>query len=346
MITDSIYYYDEDGDIYNNQIDALLSGKNCYLYFYDKEMRMVDWKTEPHESLDTLYKIRAQYIRDKYKYVILCYSGGHDSTNILETFYYNNIHIDEILVVGALARDSYKGSDENHNGELYENVFPTLSRLNLPNTKITVADYTKWFNDPKINFTALSNHGREWTKHIGGFRSVHTLFWHDLKKFIGHQNSKDTCYIMGTDKVNLDYRIGHKSNVFFVDLSFFDYGSKYHDENFQRVNFYTDVHFTATNIIRKQAHVVNTYKRINNYGDADETENEILNKLLYDLKHPLVFMSPKSISTSVSARDMFMFEHKNSEIYNIFIDGLKYINRLGFSTKQQYKFRSKPHFIE
>lgn len=346
MITDSIFYYDEESKVYTNQIDALLSGKKCYLYFYDKEMSVVDWKKEPSESLDTLYKIRAQYIRDKYKYVILCYSGGHDSTNILETFYYNNIHIDEILVVGALNRDSYKGSDENHNGELYENVFPTLSQLSLPNTKITVVDYSKWFNNPISNFSALSKYGEEWTKHVGGFRSVHTLFWHDLKKFIGHQNSKDTCYIMGTDKVNLDYRVGQKSNVFFIDLSFFDYGSKYQDENFQRVNFYTDVHYTATNIIRKQAHVVNNYKRINSYGDVDENENLILNRLLYDLKHPLLFMSPKSVSTSVSARDMFMYEHKNSEMYNIFIKGLRYINRQGFSTKKQYKFRSKSYPIE
>jgi len=346
MITDSIYYYDEDKNIYTNQMDALLSGKKCYLYFYDKEMSMVDWKTEPRESLETLYKIRALYIRDKHKYVILCYSGGHDSTNILETFYYNNIHIDEILVVGALARDGYRGSDENHNGELYENVFPTLEKMKLPNTKITVVDYTKWFNDPKTNFSALSKYGNEWTKYIGGFRSVHHLFWHDLKKFIGHQNSKDTCYIMVTDKVNLDYHVGKKSHVFFLDLSFFDYGSKYQDENFQIVNFYTDAHFTATDIIRKQAHIVNTYKRINHYGDVDRTETNLLNRLLYDLRHPLVFMSPKSISSSVSARDMFMFQHKNSEMYKIFTEGLQYINRQGFSTKRQYKFRSKPYYIE
>lgn len=346
MITDSIYYYDEDGKVYDNQMDALLSKKKCYLYFYDKEMSMVDWKTEPYESLDTLYKIRAQYIRDKYRYVILCYSGGHDSTNILETFYYNNIHIDEILVVGALARDGYKGSDENHNGELYKNVFPTLGRMSFPNTKISVVDYTKWFNDPNTNFSALSKYGNEWTKYIGGFRSVHHLFWHDLRKFVGHENSKDTCYIMGTDKVNLDYRVGQKSHVFFLDLSFFDYGSRYQNENFERVNFYTDAHYTATNIIRKQAHVVNNYKRINGYGDVGKGENMILNKLLYDLKHPLVFMSPKSSSSSVSARDMFMYNHSNSEMYKIFVEGLEYINKQGFSTKRQYKFRSVPYFIE
>lgn len=345
MITESIFYYDEDNKVYTNQIDAVLSNKKCNLYFYDKEMSNVNWMIEPSESLDTLYKARAQYIRDKYKYVILCYSGGHDSTNILETFYYNNIHIDEILVVGALGQDSYRGSDENHNGELYENVFPTLSRMNLPNTKITIADYTRWFNDPK-NFTIIRKHGSEWTKHIGGFRSVHTLFWHDLKKFIGHSNSKDTAYIMGTDKLYLNYEVGKPSYVYFIDLSFFDYGSNYIDENFQRVNFYTDAHITATDIIRKQAHIVNTYKRINGYGATDSNEYDLLHKLLYNLKHPLAFMSHKSISTSVSVRDMFMLNNKNSEMYSIFSSGLSTINRYGLSTKQQYKFRSKPYFIE
>lgn len=336
------FYYDNESKVYYNQLDAVASKKPCWLYFHDREMALVDWKTEPSQSLDQLYKARAEYIRDNNKYVILCYSGGHDSTNILETFYYNNIHIDEILVVGALSQDSYEGSDENHNGELYKNVFPTLNKLNLPNTKITVVDYTKWFNDPK-NFTTIMMYGNEWTKYIGGFKSVHTLFWRDLKKFIGYENSKQTAYIMGSDKVYLNYEVDKPSYVRFSDLSFFDYGSNYEDENFKRVNFYTDSHPTATDITRKQAHLVNKFKKINN--DYRMKETDLLHKILYKLRHPLVYMSPKSVYSSISARDMFMLNAKNSEMYSMFAEGLNNIAKYG-SAKEKYHFWTRSYFIE
>ena len=339
----NFFYYDVEQNVYHTQLDAVASNKHCWFHFYDREMASVPWKIEPSQTLDQLYKTRAEYIRDTYKYVILCYSGGHDSTNILETFYYNNIHIDEILVVGALSQDSFHGSDENHNGELYKNVFPTLNKLNLPNTKITVMDYTKWFDNPK-NFTTIITYGNEWTKYVGGFKSVHTLFWRDLKKFIGHQNSKETAYIMGTDKVYLNYEPGQPSYIHFNDLSFFDYGSNYEDENFKRVNFYTDVHPTATDITRKQAHIVNKVRKLTP-EHTGHTKVSFLNKVLYNLKHPLVYMSPKSIYTSISARDMFMLNAKNSEMYSMFADGLNTIGKYG-SAKVKYNFWTKRYYIE
>lgn len=338
----NIFYYDDNLNVYTNQLDAIASTKHCWLYFHDKEMALVDWKTEPSQSLETLYKSRAEYIRDTNKYIILCYSGGHDSTNILETFYYNNIHIDEILVVGALSQDSYEGSDENHNGELYRNVFPTLNKLNLSNTKITIADYTKWFDNPN-NFSTIQLYGNEWTKHVGGFKSVHTLFWRDLKKFIGHENSKQTAYIMGTDKVNLCYKTNQSSFVRFNDLSFFDYGTNYEDENFKRINFYTDIHSTSTDITRKQAHVVNRYYKLNMNLGLSHTN--LINKLLYSLRNPLVYMSPKSIYTSISARDMFMLNAKNSDMYNMFAEGIKTISKHA-SAKEKYSFWTRPYYIE
>jgi hypothetical protein len=337
-----LFYYDNESNIYYNQLDAVASKKPCWLYFHDKEMASVPWKLEPSESLDDLYKARAEYIRDNNKYVILCYSGGHDSTNILETFYYNNIHIDEILIVGAFGQDPSVGSDDNHNRELYKNAFPTLKQLNLPNTKITVADYTKWFDNPN-NFTTIQKYGNEWTKYVGGFRSVHTLFWRDLKKFIGHENSKQTAYIMGTDKVYLHYEPDETSYVRFNDLSFFDYGSNYEDENFKRINFYTDVHSTATNITRKQAHLINNFKRLNLNHTLSQTD--LIHKIIYNLRHPLVYMSPKSIYTSISARDIFMLNAKNSEMYNMFAEGVRTITKYG-SAKEKYSFWTRPYYIE
>ena len=43
-----------------------------------------------------LYKQRALQLRDRYDYLILGYSGGADSDNILKVFQQNKIHLDEV----------------------------------------------------------------------------------------------------------------------------------------------------------------------------------------------------------------------------------------------------------
>ena len=45
-------------------------------YFHDHLFKKFDWTVEPDVSLQNLYKLRAQQIRDEYDYVILSFSGG------------------------------------------------------------------------------------------------------------------------------------------------------------------------------------------------------------------------------------------------------------------------------
>jgi hypothetical protein len=65
-------------------------------HYYDSVYTALDWSKEPTESLESLYKDRAQQIRDEYDYLILSFSGGADSNNILRTFIDNNIKLDEV----------------------------------------------------------------------------------------------------------------------------------------------------------------------------------------------------------------------------------------------------------
>lgn len=57
----------------------------------------IDWSKEPEIALTELYRLRAQQIRDSYDYVVLTYSGGSDSTNILHSFFSNGIMPDEVI---------------------------------------------------------------------------------------------------------------------------------------------------------------------------------------------------------------------------------------------------------
>lgn len=321
-----IFYYDSEKNVYNTQWEAVTSGKRCWLYYYNDVFNSIDWKKEPTESLDNLYKFRAQEIRDSYDYVILCYSGGHDSTNILETFYYNNIHIDEIVLIGTFSQDSYSGSDENRNAEIHLNCFPTLKKMNLPKTKITIADYSEYFSDPK-KFTLIKNYGNEWIKHIGTMKSVGHLFWYDFKQFIGEKNDKKTCYIMGVEKLNYS-----RGSFMINDYNLYTYGGIYKNENFERVNFYTSPNKTCLDIMRKQAHIIKKANSLNIQGlrkidcfDKDwETAYE---RVIYNLKNPISYESPKSKFSTFSTRDQFILKNKQTEIYKYYEHGKEILNR-------------------
>jgi coenzyme F420-reducing hydrogenase delta subunit len=344
------FYYDKDNNVYETQLDALKSGKKCRFNFHEETFDKVDWTKRPIETLDQLYKSRAEYIRDTNEYVMLCYSGGSDSTKVLETFYYNGIHIDEILVVGAFSQDSHYGSDENHNGDIYHNVYPTLKKLELKDTKVTIVDYTKWFNDPN-NFSLIRRYGKDWAKHIGAYRSVHNLFWYDLCRLV--PNDKQTAYIMGSDKNCIfnviDFEKADNPFISFNDIQFADYGCNYKDTNYTRVNFHNDTHETSINLVRKQAHKMLDILRI---CEKTETEGlffvnqeEIFKKVVYNLKNPLVFESRKSSYSSFSSRDRFMLDRKGEPMYDVFLQGLETIREYGGNTNMKYIFMGKSYFL-
>jgi hypothetical protein len=328
MISRSVFYYDMVST-YTTPYEAWASNADCKFYYHDDVYEKANWKLEPSQSLSDLYVERAKKIRDEYEYVILCYSGGNDSSNILETFYYNNIHIDEIVMVGSFSQDTADESfDENHNTDLYQNAFPLLKTLNLPNTKITVIDYTTLFRN--INqFSLIQKYDLEWIKHIGTHKSPHNLFWNDFRKFVGPNNKKKTAWITGAEKVNVDYEKS-KPYVYFNDATINSYGMNYVDENFTRLCFYCDPDPAAINIQIKQAHIFHRMislarPAIKNHVLSGQKLDftSVKNRLFYQPKNPLSFQSKKSKSSFISARDQFLLSNQNSDIFEYYISSLK-----------------------
>lgn len=337
------FYYDSDLTVYHTLADAIKSQKHCWFYFHDDVYTKANWKVEPLLSLDELYRIRAQHIRDKYPYLVLCYSGGTDSTAMLETFYYNNIHIDEILVVGALSQDPTTGTDMNHNGDLYHNAFPLLNQLNFPNTKISVVDYTQWFRDGMISdFSIVKQFGDDWAKNIGAFQSIHHFFWYDLKRLIGANNEKETAVIFGADKTVVEYDSNNLPYTTFSNQSFCDYGQHYHNENYHRVNFFTSGDQTSVDIVVKQAHVLHRVEQqCKLLGKLMPDKHEIL----YRYRNPLTFMSEKTKLSILSPRDTFILKKRDSEIYRIYNRGIRNLKDYVPIT-HKHVFCSRPYYIE
>jgi len=346
-----IYYYDDNNNIYNTQLEALTSGQQCKFYFYDHLLQQIDWTIEPSETLDELYRLRAQEIRDTYDHVILCYSGGHDSSNVLDVFYKNKIHIDEIVMVGSFSRDSNRKTDENRNAEIYLNCFPNLRQMDLPNTKITMSDYAEEFVKPN-NFSLISNYGNEWIRHIGTQRSAFNIYWHDFKKFVDNKKDKKTCYILGCDKLGYTSmeKNGATTPCFRVnDSIIMGYGGTREMENYQRVDFYISPNKTSLDIMRKQGHILNRSEKAGIFksGMSIGVWEPIYEKIIYNnINNQVVYHSPKTLYSCMSGRDRFLWNTaEGSDIYKIYTEGLKDLSKF-IPLKSSPTIFSKPYFIE
>jgi hypothetical protein len=332
------YYYALDGSKFHSKIEALEYGiknnQKIFYYYYDHVYEKLDWTIEPTHSLDYYYLEQAKRIRDTYDYVILCYSGGYDSSNILETFHFNNIRLDKIVVVGALEQDKYNMSDENHNGELYYNVFPYLKELNLDGIT-QVIDYSKLFED--INNFSTIKYEENWIDVMGGWFSPHHFFWRDLEEYVIPKEWKDkrVALVFGRDKPSLfskDHLRKDKMNGFyFRDTPVTSYGNISSKNNYDRINFYWDPNYT--DILIKQLHVLrrfNNTSKHNFHQTIPISINSCVDSIVYNLKRPILFKSPKSKSGILSLRDTFLNEKKNSDIYDFYNIGITKMNeRIG-----------------
>lgn len=95
--------YSVHGKMFYNKLEAVKYASkhgtpDVKFHWYDSVWETYDRNRLGKQSLDALYLERARQLRDKYNYLILSYSGGSDSHNILMTFLNNNIKLDQIYV--------------------------------------------------------------------------------------------------------------------------------------------------------------------------------------------------------------------------------------------------------
>jgi hypothetical protein len=149
-------YYEVDGVKFESKIRACLfatSVNKTVTWNFNKEFfESYNWTKEPEKSLDKLYDERTRNLREKYDYIILSYSGGSDSHNILTSFIRQGLHIDEIVVNHMTAAwnkfvvlDPKQTASWNTGAEHQLQTIPRLKEVAhlIPKTKITVLDLTE-----------------------------------------------------------------------------------------------------------------------------------------------------------------------------------------------------------
>jgi len=146
-------YYLVGNEVFEKKVLAIQRSnqtkKNIQWIWNDRKMSSFNWTIEPDISLDSLYKSRAQQIRDHYDYVLIFCSGGADSTNTLMSFLRNSIHVDEVVAgapLSGLSNWNWSNEDYSAQNTISETKFTQLPLMeyvqqNFPKTKVTIHDY-------------------------------------------------------------------------------------------------------------------------------------------------------------------------------------------------------------
>ena len=175
------------------------------------------WDIEPVETLETLYAQRAEQIRNSYDYLILHFSGGTDSANIMETFIRNNIHLDEVCIRGSISQAAKKTGGvleaEDQYSECTNQSVPLANWVkdhHMPHLRITVVDTVQLITDYFQNTADwIERNVDDFTPGNYVLRNLDTLSPH-YKKMA--DSGKRVAHILGVGKP----RIFKQKNYFYT----------------------------------------------------------------------------------------------------------------------------------
>lgn len=206
---------------YNAFLEAKKTNSEITWKFNDEVYNSVDWTKSSGRPLLETYKLRAQQIRDQYDYIIISFSGGVDSTSMLDAFLDNNINVDEIwcdwpvgLVEKSKASINYSIDHTNFHSEFFLNTLPKLKQISqkFPNIKIHLSDeFSKGlvedYEDTSYIFSVpMHLHGTSRIRYI--YRYIHNM---SLDK------NKSIALVVGCDKPNIYINNQNQIGMLFLD---------------------------------------------------------------------------------------------------------------------------------
>ena len=365
-INKKLGYYTVNGIEFDSKIQACFFAqeKNAKVkwHFNDIVFKTYNWENEPQLSLDQLYDLRAKQLRDTYDYIILSYSGGSDSQNIVESFIRQGLHLDEIIV-NTMEKANYKHTiiDPNNKdprnaaAEHYLQTIPRLKEIEKrsPKTKITILDMSdylfeswlsagdaSWIMDKKEGLNPLN---------VTRFNYIH--FDETRKKF---DRSKKLALVLGIEKPrtfihsNGDFYIrfnDRSTNIITIENHIKEY------DNSTVEYFYWAPE--SIDILCKQAHVIKKWLELNPnkqqywYGknmtaDLFRTMHEReLRPILYSTWDNSWYQADKATLDWYSEFDSWYIEgHKGTKHHDIWKQGIDYVS------KHASNFINKDHGFE
>lgn len=295
------------------------TGIHLEWHFNKEQYSVYDWTKEPTESLDELYRQRAQQIRDNYDYIVVWYSGGADSWCVLNSFIKNDIKVDEIAHFCSYEADNNKHSVLNE--EIFYTAIPKTQEIleKYPDTKQRVVDISQMISDlylrPDVKYDFIYN--------IKGIASANSLarsyireYVTDYKKLI--DSGKRVCFIWGSEKPRVK-QVNGKYQVWFIDV-FSETNLRL--QSMASEGYYDEWFFWAPDtapIVAKQSHILmkvlktepehSPYFTDQGWAHSPQNKhgkymtNEMYHRLIYPGWDTTTLVAPKPKNLMLSERD-------------------------------------------
>jgi thiol-disulfide isomerase/thioredoxin len=291
----------------------------------------MDWTKEPAESLKELYKQRAQQLRNDYDYLVLWYSGGADSDNVLHAFIDNDIKLDEVASYINYEADSDKESFLN--GEIFHVAAPKLDQLkekypDLIHRKIDISQLT---------FNAFNDSNRfDWIYHVNTAVTISSITRQNIQESVPEwknmfDQGKSVAFIHGVDKPRVAQAATGEYIFRFIDTvdSLVTVRNQMLNRPWDNQEFF---YWTpdAPKIVIKQAHILKKYLKTSTTTSRwiSKTKSDLackivngetwwislegIHSLIYPNWHPVPYQF-KPISLILSPRDTWFYNLGDSE---------------------------------
>lgn len=341
---------------YNKTLALLESKKTGYdivWIFNDDIYGKIDWTIPIEEDLFTLYKNRAQQLRDNYDYLMLYFSGGADSVNILRAFVENNIFLDEIVMqLPEPVRQSFDPNDTsegNFYAELEYSAIPYLNKIKnkldsrtiiryqdfaKPGVELLEKDY--WFESvPLCTNITLSGVFRQ----IAQNSDTHILHI--------NEKGKSVAQILGIDKP-LVYFDGTNYFSYFMDTSTYHYVSPidFNGTDLSKINYHTEFFYWTPDmpeIVIKQAQLIKqqcekdpwTRYMISEIFVRHISEyRPVLHPVIYPSDVTVEFQTEKPSTKIKRDMDRWFWDTASEKIKNNYLEAIHY---LGSNINDKYK---------
>ena len=320
--------------------------------FNDEIFSQYDWSIEPETSLDDLYNRRARQLREQYDKVIISYSGGADSHNIIQSFVRQNLHIDEIIVNHLdQGTKNFANVDQQdtsaqyaHASEHYLQAIPRLKELQniLPNTKIRVFDMTENL------FNFFTSRDESWIFTMREELNPVDVTRYNYLHFSEFERTVDKgqkmCIIMGIDKpkvlINKDKSVWLRFSDRLTNITpVAEYMKDYTNTTIEYFYWHPD----CCDLLCKQAHVVKKWFDLNpqiqqffsfqppssNSVKISRLINErLLRPVIYSTWNTEWFQADKGVFDWYTEFDTwFIHGHVGSSAHNVWKKGIQLIKQ-------------------
>lgn len=227
------------------------------------------WDLEPTVELEELYKQRALQLREAYDHLVLFYSGGVDSWNILRTFIKHNIKLDEIYMFGAFEAEEAQYSvlgnsrDPGYYTREIKQSLPLVRKLAEDRKiKVNVFDWTQHILDAANNLDWIWTAGVRFDPTCMVRSQFHKIFREHNELL---HKGKKVGFVYGVDKPRL---LRDDNSIYFAFLDVIMTTGTLPSNDILGEYWENDEYFYWTpnmpELAIKQSHVVVNWLRANN----------------------------------------------------------------------------------